>query len=69
MRAMKNPATVASLAGLLTFVVVYVVSLGVAMVRFSYFSGPVPDPLYGLPIPFAAGLLAALVAFRVKTSH
>lgn len=68
MAAMKHPAATALLVGSLTFIAAYAVLMTVAMLRFAYFSGPVPYLLYGLPIPFAIGLLAAMVAFRVKTS-
>jgi hypothetical protein len=69
MAAMKNPTGTAVLVGGATFIASYVGLLGCAMVRFSYYSGPVPDLLYGLPIPLMIATLAAVIAFRVKGSN
>jgi hypothetical protein len=59
----------ASLIGIATFIATYVALLSCAVVRFTYYSGPVPDLLYALPIPVAVGLLAAVIVFRVKGSN
>jgi hypothetical protein len=57
------------LVGLMSFVVAYVVLVGVAMIRFSYFSGPLPDLLYAIPVPFFVAACAGAIAYRVRYSN
>ncbi len=65
---MKSPIATALLIGIVAFVGSYVALMGYAMLRVSYDSGPIPDLLYGIPIPLVIGSLAAMIAFRVKES-
>ena len=66
---MKNRIVTAFLIGSATFIVAYFALIGFAMLRFSYYSGPVPDLFYGLPIPLMLGALAAMIAFQVKNPN
>lgn len=52
--------------GVLTFS--YVTLVGIAIARFSYFNGPLPDLLYGIPVPTMLGLAAGVITFRIKGS-
>jgi hypothetical protein len=69
MAGMTNPFSWALLIGLITFAVSYIALLGFAMIRFSYYSGPIPDLFYAIPIPLLIGALSATIAFRVKNSN
>jgi hypothetical protein len=57
------------LVGGITFIVAYVALLGFAMIRFSYYSGPLPDIFYAIPIPLLIAACAGAIAFRLKISN
>jgi len=61
-----NRITWSFLVGFIAFILVYVALMGFAIVRFSYYSGPLPDLLLAIPIPLLVGALAGAVAFRLK---
>jgi hypothetical protein len=56
------------LAGVGTLFLSYIVLIGIGMVRFSYFGGPVPDLFYAIPVPALLGLTAGIIAFKIKSS-
>ena len=52
-----------------TLFISYFVLVGIALLSFSYFNGPVPDLFYAIPIPVLLGLTAGMIAFMVKGSR
>jgi hypothetical protein len=61
-----KPFSWSLLVGVITFVVTYVALMGFAIIRFSHYSGPLPDLLYAIPIPLFIALCAGAIAFRLK---
>ena len=66
MAGMKNRISWSLLIGFATFVVAFVVLMGFAIVRFTYYSGPIPYVPYAWPVPLAIGALAGMIAFRMR---
>jgi hypothetical protein len=60
--------TLSFLIGFATFFIAFVALMGFAMIRFTYYSGPIPFAPYGLPIPLLIGLTAGVITFRIKGS-
>ena len=57
----------AAVAGLLTFAVAYAGLMSFAVVRFTYYRGPLPDLLIGVPVPLVCGIFAAVLVI-VRTN-
>lgn len=57
------------LVGFVTFIIAFVAIMGFAVVRFIYYSGPIPFAPYALPIPLLIGAFAGAIAFRMKDSN
>ena len=55
----------ANLAATVTFIAVMVY----AMIRYTYFSGPIPFAPYAWPIPLFIAVLAGSLTFRIKSSN
>jgi hypothetical protein len=61
---MRERLSKALLIGSLTFVIAYVALMTFAMLRFSYYSGPLPSLLMGIPIPLLTALIASAISFQ-----
>jgi hypothetical protein len=57
------------LIGVATFVATFIAIMAYAMIRFTYFNGPIPFAPYAVPIPLLLAGLAGTVAHRMKDSN
>jgi hypothetical protein len=64
-----NRISLSLLIGFATFIIAFVALMGFAMIRFTYYSGPIPFAPYAVPIPLLIGVLAGMITFRMKTSN
>jgi hypothetical protein len=68
MAGMK-PFPWALLVGVVTFIVAYVVHMGIGVFLYSHNSGTLPDLLYAIPIPFFIAACVGAIAFQLRSSR
>jgi hypothetical protein len=57
------------LIGFAAFIIAFIAIMVFAIIRFTYYSGPIPFAPYALPIPLVIGLFAGMLAYRVKNPN